>query len=43
MGYRAKQRIDNRGIFNGQEALKEIFKVLSHKGIAKQNDPEISP
>jgi hypothetical protein len=29
MGYRAKQRIYNRAISNGKEALKEMFKVLS--------------
>lgn len=29
MGYRAKQRFLNRGIWNGREALKEKFKVLS--------------
>jgi hypothetical protein len=28
MGYRAKQRILNRGISNGREALKEMFKVI---------------
>ena len=28
MGYNAKQRIHNRRILNGQEALKEMFKVL---------------
>jgi hypothetical protein len=28
MGYRFKQRIQNRGVSNGQDALKEMFKVL---------------
>ena len=41
MGYRTKQRIHNRGVLNGQEALKEMFKVLSHQGNANQNNPEI--
>jgi hypothetical protein len=30
MRYKAKQRILNRGISNGPEALKEMFNVLSH-------------
>ena len=29
MGYRSKQRILNRGISNGQEALQEIFNSLT--------------
>jgi hypothetical protein len=29
MSYRIKQRIDNRGISNGSEALIKMFKVLS--------------
>ena len=29
MGYRAKQRILNRGISNGQEALQEMFNSLT--------------
>ena len=33
-GYRAKQRILNKGISNGQETLKEMFKFLSHQGNA---------
>ena len=41
MGYRAKQRILNRGISNGQEALKEMFNILSHQGNANPNNPEI--
>lgn len=32
MGYRPKQITLNRGISNGQETLKEIFKVLTHQG-----------
>ena len=43
MGYKAKQKILNRGIPNGQEALKEMFKVLSNQGNENQNDPEILP
>jgi hypothetical protein len=43
MGYRAKQRIHNRRILNGREALKEMFKILNHQGNANQNDPEITP
>ena len=31
----------NKGISNGQEALKEMFKFLSDQGNAHQNDPEI--
>ena len=34
MEYRAKQRIYNRGISNGWEALKITFKVTSHQGNA---------
>jgi hypothetical protein len=37
MRYRTKQRIYNRGILNGREVLKEIFKVLSDQGKANQN------
>jgi hypothetical protein len=29
------------GICNGQEALKEMFNILSHWGNANKNDPEI--
>jgi hypothetical protein len=43
MWYRAKQRILNRGISNGQEALKEMFYIFSYQGDANQNDPEIPP
>jgi hypothetical protein len=28
---------------NGQEASKEMFKILSHQGNANQNDPGIPP
>jgi hypothetical protein len=38
MGYRAKQGIYNRRILNGQEALKEMSKVLSHWGNSNQNE-----
>jgi hypothetical protein len=34
MGYRDKQRIHNRGLSSGQEALKKMFKVLSDQGNA---------
>ena len=30
MGYRAKQRILNRGIPKGWEALEKMFKILNH-------------
>jgi hypothetical protein len=43
MGHRAKQRIFNRGILNVREALKEMFKVFSHRGNANQNNTEVSP
>ena len=36
-----QQRILNRGISNGREALKEMFKVLSHQRNANQNSSEI--
>jgi len=42
-GGRTKQRIHNRGIANGREALKEMFKVLSDLRNANQNGPEIPP
>ena len=42
MGYRAKQRILNRGISNGQEGLKEMFNILSHQGNPNQNDSDSS-
>jgi hypothetical protein len=41
MGYRAKQRVLNRGILNGREELKEMLKVLSHQGNSIQNNLEI--
>jgi len=41
MGDRAKTRIHDRGISNGQVGLKEMFKVLSYQGKANLNDPEI--
>ena len=37
-----KQRIFNTGILNGQDALKEIFSVLSNMGTIHQNVYEIS-
>jgi hypothetical protein len=29
MGFRVKQRIHNKRLLNGQEALKEMLKILS--------------
>ena len=43
MECRAKQKILKREISNGQEALKEMFKVLSHQGNTNQNNLEILP
>jgi hypothetical protein len=43
MGYRAKQRILNRQISNGQETLKEMLSIISHQGNANQNDSEFPP
>ena len=37
-----RNRILNRGTLNCGEALKEMFKVLSHQGNANQNDPKIA-
>jgi hypothetical protein len=36
MGYQTKQKILNRGISSGLEALKEMFKFLSHQGNTNQ-------
>jgi hypothetical protein len=33
----------NRGISNGREALREMFRILSHHGNENKNDPEIPP
>ena len=41
MGHKAQQRILNRRIPNGQEQLKETFKILSQQGNANQNNSEI--
>ena len=41
MECRAKQKILKREISNGQEALKEMVKVLSDQGNANQNNSEI--
>jgi hypothetical protein len=41
MGYRAKQRILNKGNSNDGESLKEMPSILSHQGNESQNDPEI--
>jgi len=43
MEYRAKQNILSWGLLNGQKAPKEMLNILSHKGNANQNNPEISP
>ena len=43
MEYKAELRILNWGISNGQEAFKELVKVLSHQGNGNQNVPEILP
>ena len=43
MEHRTKKRILNRGISNGQEALTEMFDILSHQRNANQNDPKIPP
>ena len=43
MEYRAKQRIQNRRILYGREALKEVLRVLSYQENANQKDPEIPP
>jgi hypothetical protein len=40
MEYRAKQRTLNRDIDNGGQALKEMFKILSHQGNANQNNQD---
>jgi hypothetical protein len=40
MGGRNKQRINNKGILNGQEALKEMFKVFSDQGNINPNNPK---
>jgi hypothetical protein len=34
-------KILNRGIWNGQEALKVMLNILSHHGNANQNNPAI--
>jgi hypothetical protein len=36
-----QKTILNRGISNGWEALKEMFKVLGHQGNANQNNSEV--
>jgi hypothetical protein len=41
MGYRTKQRNLNKGISNCQEALNEMFEVLSHQGNTNQNNSEV--
>jgi hypothetical protein len=43
MWYSSKQRILDRGISNGQEALKEMFNLLSCQGNSNQNNSEIPP
>jgi hypothetical protein len=39
--FHVRQKSLNRGVSNGQEALKEMFKVLSHQGNANQNKTDI--
>ena len=39
--YRAKQRILNRGISNGKEALKEMFNILNHQGNVNPKNSQI--
>ena len=41
MWYSAKHRIFNRGITNGQEIHKEMFKVLSHQENPNQNNSKV--
>ena len=36
MWYRLKQKIVNRGISNGKEALKEMFNIITHQEHANQ-------
>jgi hypothetical protein len=36
MRYRAKQRILNWGMLNGQEAPEEMFNILTHQGNANK-------
>jgi hypothetical protein len=43
MRYSDKQRILNRELLDGQEAPKDMFKILNHQGNANQNNPEIPP
>ena len=43
MGYKAKQIILKKEISNVQEALEEMFKVLSNQGNENQNNSEIPP
>jgi hypothetical protein len=43
MGHRTIQRIINRGISNGLEALEEVQSIICHQRNANQNDPEIPP
>jgi len=40
MGYKSKQKILDRGVPNGREALKEVFNILSQQGIEDQNNSE---
>jgi hypothetical protein len=40
MGYRAKQRILNRGISNDREVIKEMLKVPTHEQHANQKESE---
>ena len=41
IGYRTKQRIENRVIWNGWQALTKMFIIFTHQGNMNQNDSEI--
>ena len=43
MGYRAKQNVFSWGTPNGLQTSEEVLYILSHQGIANQNNPEIPP
>jgi hypothetical protein len=40
MEFRATQRLLNRGVPNGGEALKEMFNTISNQGNANQKNSE---
>ena len=43
MGHITKQRIYNRGILSGREALKDMLQVVSDQRNENQNEHEIPP